>query len=222
MGVLKLAVVLMVCLAVQGWEYNNPYRTAAPSAVIQDWIDQPIDHLNYNSQASFKQRYYVLNDYYSPGGPAYLYICGEAECRGISNTSWTAEIARQTRGLIFALEHRFYGKSLPFGNDSMSWANLRFLNSEQGLSDLAHFISYIKEKQLYGVSSSTPWITVGGSYAGAMSAWFRAKYPHLTVGAIGSSGVVLAVEDFKAFDEQIYQSALKSGPECVSALQDVN
>lgn len=65
-------------------------------------------------------------------------------------------------------------------------------------------------------------ITVGGSYAGAMSSWFRAKYPHLTVGAIGSSGVVLAVEDFKAFDEQIYQSALKSGPECVSALQDIN
>jgi hypothetical protein len=55
-----------------------------------------------------------------------------------------------------------------------------------------------------------------------MSAWFRSKYPHLTAGAIGSSGVVLAVEDFKAFDEQIYQSALKSGPECVAALQDAN
>lgn len=104
----------------------------------------------------------------------------------------------------------------------MSFENLRFLNSEQGLSDLAYFITFIKNGQLYGVNSNTPWITVGGSYAGAMSAWFRAKYPHLTVGAIGSSGVVLAVEDFKDFDEQIYQSALKSGPECVAALQDVN
>ena len=56
-----------------------------------------------------------------PGGPAYLYICGEAECRGISNTSWTAEIARRTNGIIFALEHRYYGKSLPFGNESMSF-----------------------------------------------------------------------------------------------------
>jgi hypothetical protein len=102
----------------------------------------------------------------------------------------------------------------------MSFENLRVLNSEQGLSDLAYFITFIKNGQLYGVDSSTPWITVGGSYAGAMSAWFRAKYPHLTVGAIGSSGVVLAVEDFKDFDEQIYQSALKSGPECVAALQD--
>ena len=104
----------------------------------------------------------------------------------------------------------------------MSFENLKYLNSEQGLSDLAYFISYIKTNKLYGVQPSTSWITVGGSYAGAMSAWFRAKYPHMTVGAIGSSGVVLAVEDFKAFDEQIYQSALKSGPECVAAIQDVN
>ena len=64
---------------------------------------------------------------------------------------------------------------------------------------------------MHGTDKNTKWITVGGSYAGAMSAWFRSKYPHLTVGAIGSSGVVLAVEDFSAFDGQIYQSALKNG-----------
>lgn len=43
------------------WEYNNPNRlTASLAAVKQDWIDQIIDHLNYNSRATFKQRYYVL------------------------------------------------------------------------------------------------------------------------------------------------------------------
>jgi len=61
------------------------------------------------------------------------------------------------------------------------------------LSDLAYFIQYIKKNKLYGVTDANPWISIGGSYAGAMSSWFRAKYPHLTVGAIGSSGVVLAV-----------------------------
>lgn len=104
----------------------------------------------------------------------------------------------------------------------MSFENLKYLNSEQGLSDLAYFINYISSNRLYGVGKDTQWISVGGSYAGAMSAWFRSKYPHLTVGALGSSGVVLAVEDFSDFDEQIYQSALKSGPECVSAIQNVN
>jgi len=33
-----------------------------------------------------------------------------------------------------------------------------------------------------------------------MAAWFRNLYPHLTIGSISSSGVVLAVEDFKMFD----------------------
>ena len=82
---------------------------------------------------------------------------------------------------------------MPFGNDSMSFANLKYLNSEQALSDLAYFIQFIKKNQLYGVNTNTPWITVGGSYAGAMAAWFRSKYPHITIGALGSSGVVLAV-----------------------------
>jgi hypothetical protein len=87
---------------------------------------------------------------------------------------------------------------------------------------MAYFIQYLSKNNLYNVKSTTKWITIGGSYAGAMSGWFRSKYPHMTVGAIGSSGVILAVENFSDFDEQIYQSALKSGPECVSALQKVN
>jgi len=75
----------------------------------------------------------------------------------------------------------------------MTFTNLKYLNSEQALSDLAYFIKFVQKNQLSGVTTKTPWITVGGSYAGAMAAWFRSKYPHMTVGAVGSSGVVLAV-----------------------------
>lgn len=51
-----------------------------------------------------------------------------------------------------------------------------------------------------------------------MSAWFRFKYPHLTVGSIASSAVVNAIEDFPDFDEQIYTSAHKSGSYCSEAI----
>jgi pimeloyl-ACP methyl ester carboxylesterase len=67
-----------------------------------------------------------------------------------------------------------------------------YLNSEQALSDLAFFINEVNVNQMFKVNKN-PWITVGGSYPGALSAWFRYKYPHLTVGAIASSAVVTAI-----------------------------
>ncbi|RYR36923.1 hypothetical protein Ahy_A09g041871 isoform B [Arachis hypogaea] len=61
------------------------------------------------------------------------------------------------------------------------------------------------------------WFFFGGSYSGALSAWFRLKYPHLTCGSLASSAVVQAVFDFTEFDQQIGESA---GPECKAVLQE--
>jgi pimeloyl-ACP methyl ester carboxylesterase len=76
---------------------------------------------------------------------------------------------------------------MPFGNNSLNLDKMVYLTSEQALSDIAYFI-----QTMQGTASS-PFITVGGSYPGALSAWFRYKYPHLTIGAIASSAVVLAI-----------------------------
>jgi esterase/lipase superfamily enzyme len=122
-------------------------------------------------------------------------------------------------GLVLVVEHRFYGKSLPFGNESFKLENMKLLTSEQALSDLAHFIEQVNVGHMYGVNNN-PWITIGGSYPGAMSAWFRYKYPHLTVGAIASSAVVEAIENFQAYDEQVYLSTNKSGDYCWTAVND--
>jgi hypothetical protein len=40
------------------------------------------------------------------------------------------------------------------------------------------------------------WISIGGSYPGAMSAWYRLKFPHIVMGGYSSSGVVEARNDF--------------------------
>lgn len=56
-----------------------------------------------------------------------------------------------------------------------------------------------------GADSS--WFVFGGSYAGALSAWFRVKFPHLTCGSLASSGVVLAVYNFTDFDKQVSAGA---------------
>lgn len=74
---------------------------------------------------------------------------------------------------------------------------------------------------MYGIIEN-PWITVGGSYPGALSAWFRLKYPHLTIGAIASSAVVQAIDNFSDFDMQMYISVNKSGDFCHKAISDSN
>ncbi len=145
-------------------------------------------------------------------GPVFLLICGEYTCHGIpKDRQWISTLAERLQGLVLVLEHRFYGESLPFGNDSYELNNLKLLNSEQALKDLAYFTQTVKEHKLFGVTEVNAWVPIGGSYPGALSAWYRYKYPHLSVGAIASSAVIIAWVDLYKFDEQMYLSAAKSG-----------
>jgi hypothetical protein len=61
---------------------------------------------------------------------------------------------------------------------------------------------------------------VGGSYAGALSAWMRYKFPHLVQGAISSSGVVRSILDFYQLEEQIRSDLEQSGEKCVNVVKE--
>ena len=63
--------------------------------------------------------------------------------------------------VVFA-EHRYYGTSLPFGNDSFTSPYIHFLSSAQALADYAYLIKYLKST-VPGASDS-PVIAFGGSY----------------------------------------------------------
>uniref|UniRef100_A0A915DQR4 Uncharacterized protein n=1 Tax=Ditylenchus dipsaci TaxID=166011 RepID=A0A915DQR4_9BILA len=66
---------------------------------------------------------------------------------------------------MFALEHRYYGDSLPF--DSFTTENLKYLTSQQALADLSVFIQTINEKRNF---VNSKWIVFGGSYPGMLAA----------------------------------------------------
>ena len=118
------------------------------------------------------------------------------------------------------LEHRYYGDSQPSSDEQGGWSydNLQWLNAPQALADIAHFIDSTNE-DLVGHHD---WVVIGGSYPGALSAWFKSQYPNHAAAAWSSSGVIHAIEDFDMMDFDTFTSTNKSvqGPACVDAIRN--
>jgi pimeloyl-ACP methyl ester carboxylesterase len=71
----------------------------------------------------------------------------------------------------------------------------------------------------FGAGPKKQTVVVGGSYPGALSAWFRVRYPQIAIASWSSSGVVEPIVDFWPFDNQVYLSSVKSGSACPTAIQ---
>ncbi|XP_020263777.1 probable serine protease EDA2 isoform X2 [Asparagus officinalis] len=198
-----------------------PETDSSGKYLTQDerWFKQTLDHFSPTDHRQFRQRYYEFRDHFqAPDGPVFLKICGESACPGIAN-DYLSVLAKKFGAAVVSLEHRYYGESSPF--ESLTTENLRFLSSKQALFDLAAFRQYYQEflNAKYNRSKvENPWFVFGISYSGALSAWFRLKFPHLTCGSLASSAVVLAVYNFTEFDKQVGESA---GAECKPVLQEI-
>ncbi|KAH8268389.1 hypothetical protein KR026_006212 [Drosophila bipectinata] len=103
-------------------------------------------------------------------------------------------MAVENAGMLFYTEHRYYGLSLPHGNKSLKVAQLKQLNLQQSLADLAFFIRYQKSENSELQDSKV--ILVGGSYSGSMVTWMTQKYPDLIAASWASSAPLLAKADF--------------------------
>jgi len=115
--------------------------------------------------------------------------------------------------MLLAVEHRFYGKSQPLPN--LSTANLVYLSSEQALADAADFIDAMRQQ----IDPDAPVITFGCSYPGNLAAWFRIKYPQITMASVASSSPVQATLDFFQYLDVVDISlSYFTGPQCDSLI----
>lgn len=172
----------------------------------------------------FCARYWVNDTFLSAQqGAVILYICGEGPCGG-PPAGFVMDLAKEHRAAVIVLEHRFCkrnhpltrrqlhvlspklpvapttpadGDSVPGNNFTI--ANLQFLTVDQALHDLAAFLTWYKAS----LSSPLPAFIIGGSYSGALSAWFRITFPDLVKGSLASSGVVNTIFEFWQFDNQV-------------------
>ena len=178
-----------------------------------NWFMQQIDHLN-PSRGQFNQKYYIDYSVWDPhSGPVFLYIGGEGPL-GSSPGGYAAMVGAEQKALLISLEHRYYGQSIPAPLTDAE--TLKTLNVDNVMADLAAFVNYITETILNG--QKRRWIAIGGSYPGALAAWFRIKHPELAFASWSSSGVVHALFDYSQFDRQI---AFELPSDCANAIRTV-
>ena len=210
--------VAMLCLL--GVGSSKVYEPLIADSFKNSTFTQQLDHNNFKDRRTFEQRYWYNDTFWdNKTGPIFLYICGEATCRPPSERGFPFQVCQDLNCLFYVLEHRYYGASQPFSNWSVP--NLKYLNSTQALADLDYFIknktTEINAKYGAGVRK---WLTIGGSYPGALSAWFKSQYTSAAA-AWSSSGVIHAIQDYEMYDFDLYKAASRSGPDCPKFVSNV-
>jgi hypothetical protein len=202
---------------IRKWKRNlltSPAITT--TAAKAKWFKQSLDHFHPTEDRTWQQQYFVNDSFYQPGGPVFLMIGGEGPANPIwmQVGSWI-DYAKENNALCFQLEHRFYGQSHP--TDDLGVKNLVYLTSTQALADLATFIQAMNTQ--HNLTSSTKWISFGGSYPGSLSAWLRLKYPHLIHGSVSTSGPLIAQADFPEYLEVVEKAIDLTNPKCNKVIQ---
>ncbi|PKI38943.1 hypothetical protein CRG98_040651 [Punica granatum] len=161
------------------------------------YFPQVIDHFSFlpRSYKTFNQKYLINAEYWDRDSPIFVYTGNEGDIEWFAaNTGFLLDIAPKFRALVVFIEHRYYGESMPFGKKGSykSAKKLAYLSSQQALADYAVLIRSLKQNL---TSEDSPVVVFGGSYGGMLAAWFRIKYPHITIGALASSAPILQFDN---------------------------
>ncbi|KAL0636799.1 hypothetical protein Q9L58_004156 [Maublancomyces gigas] len=193
---------------------SNRLLSTAASVVFPETVTLPVDHFGKHTK-TFENRYWVLEEFYKPGSPVFIYDAGEGDAepgvqnRLVANGSFFRQIVSEFSGLGIVWEHRYYGKSTPYNITLETPAEqMQWLDTAQALADVPAFASNFSRPNFPHsdlTPASTPWIFVGGSYPGMRAAFVREKYPETIFASFASSAPVQAQVDMSIYFEQVYR-----------------
>ncbi|KAH7671869.1 Lysosomal Pro-Xaa carboxypeptidase protein [Dioscorea alata] len=204
----------------------KPTKPSSPSLpVTTHYFPQILDHFTFtpNSSKLFSQKYLLNSTFWpSSSSPIFVYTGNEGDIEWFtSNTGFMFDIAPTFNALLVFIEHRFYGESLPFGNDSYtSTDTLGYLTSTQALADYAALIKSLKHNLS---AQAAPVVVFGGSYGGMLAAWFRLKYPHIAMGALASSAPILQFDKivpWSSFYDAVSQDYKDESMNCFEVIKE--
>ncbi|XP_058454659.1 thymus-specific serine protease-like [Malaya genurostris] len=192
-------------------------NTPDKAVVVENFFTTQVDHFNLQNTEQWTLRYFSVTDYYKPGGPILIFLAGYRPLypQMIDEQTLLYEMGREMNGAVYGFETRFYGNSRI--TEDVSTENLRLLNADQVLADLAEFVTYLRNEVLEDPTARV--LVAGAEYGGGLAAWFRIRYPHLGNVAWASSGYMNAIMNFEAFSEAWGETLINHGsPQCYNEI----
>lgn len=177
-------------------------------------MDSKIDHFNSfkRNPSLFKQRLLVSDKFFDEkSGPILVYTGNEGSIDSFwNNTGFVMELAQEFRGYIIFIEHRYYGKSLPFGGQWQDNYHYQYLTVEQAIADYAVILTNLKQ-QLGWPKRKV--IAFGGSYGGMLTAYMRFKYPNIVDGGLAASAPIFPMGKYD-FYRAVTEDCRQYNPKC--------
>jgi len=153
----------------------------------------------------------------------FLYTGGQGPIDEFYNKSgYVVELAKYYGAVAVFAEHRFYGKSLPFGSESFNESHLPYLTVDQVVADYMNLVYFLKYS--YGMSDAKV-ITFGNFYAGSLASYMRFKYPEHISGTLASGAPVKMADDFQkrtlfwSAVTNIFKNVSDVGPDVVESVR---
>ena len=188
---------------------DNPYLSRLSNATYDH---QSLDHFGWSlTTQRWSQRYLYSTERWLPPsapngpGPIFLYAGNEGPIETFaSNSGWMFELAESFNAMLVFVEHRFYGRSMPWeGNATLSYTNVSTLNlltSEQAIADYVQFVEWMRGgghetesgpfAQCRGNCTNIPVIVFGGSYGGMLAAWYAVTRTQLSTACTSFSNML--------------------------------